>query len=98
MYAIRSYYVFAACGVTGHALGDLVYDRGQGGTIIAGLLGRTIPSGDAIHTCSLIVMNPEATYFVKRPQDFPPETIPELARLAKEEKYLELYRRSRIIV
>lgn len=87
---------FAACGVTGYALADLVYDHGQGGTILNGLLGRTVPSGDAIHTCSLIVLNQDATYFVKRPQDFPPGSIPELAKLAEQEDFLELYRRSRV--
>ena len=61
---------FAACGVTGYALADLVYERGHGGTIMAGLLGRTIPSGDAIQTVALVVMNREATYYLKRPQDF----------------------------
>jgi hypothetical protein len=87
---------FAACGITGHALGDLVYDRGEGGTILAGLAGRTVPSGDAIQTTSLIVMNRKATYFIKRPQDFPPEAISELTGLAKQENYLELYKRSRV--
>src|SRR5438105_2519899 len=43
---------FAACGVTGYALADLCYAPGQGATILAGLLGRTIPSGDAIQTVS----------------------------------------------
>jgi hypothetical protein len=38
---------FAACGITGYALADLLYERRQGGTIMSGLLGRTIPSGDA---------------------------------------------------
>lgn len=89
---------FAACGVTGHALADLVYDHGQGGTIMAGLAGRTVPSGDAIQTCALMVLNREATYYVKRPQDFPPEEIPELVELAEQEDYLELYRRSRVKV
>jgi hypothetical protein len=87
---------FAACGITGRALGDLVYDEGEGGTILAGLTGRTIPSGDAIQTCSLIIINPEATYYIKRPQDFPPDEIPELSALAEQEDYLELYRRSRV--
>lgn len=87
---------FAACGVTGYALADLFFDRGQGGTILTGVVGRTVPSGDAIRTCSLIVMNRQATYYVKRPQDFPPEVIPELAKLAEQENYVELYRRSRV--
>lgn len=87
---------FAACGVTGYALADLCYAPGQGGTILAGLLGRTIASGDAIQTVSLIVTNDSATYLLKRPQDFAPEEIPELAALAQQGEYTELYRRSRI--
>lgn len=87
---------FAACGITGHALADLVYDRGEGGTIMAGLVGRTVPSGDALQTCALIVLNPEATYYLKRPQDIAPDAIPELIRLAEQEEYVALYRRSRV--
>ena len=33
---------FAACGVTGYALADLMVEPGQGGTIMSRLLGRTI--------------------------------------------------------
>src|SRR5712671_3382923 len=42
--------VFAACGVTGHALADLCYARGEGGNIMAGLVARTIASGDGLQT------------------------------------------------
>ncbi|MCX2745604.1 hypothetical protein OO013_17110 [Mangrovivirga sp. M17] len=87
---------FAACGITGPALGDLVYDKGEGGTIMAGLAGRTIPSGDAIQTSSLIVMNPEACYYIKKPGDFKADIVSELATLAAQEKYLELYQRTRV--
>src|ERR1041385_3329290 len=38
--------VFAACGVTGNALADLCYASGGGGSIMAGLVARTIASGD----------------------------------------------------
>ncbi len=88
--------VFAACGVTGFALADLMYEQGQGGTIMSRLSGRTIPSGDAAHTVALLVMNQDATYYVKRPQDFAPGEIPELAQLAERGEYVELYRRSRV--
>jgi hypothetical protein len=87
---------FAACGVTGYALADLAYERGQGGTMMAGFLGRTIPSGDALHAAALIVMNEEATYYLKRPQDFAPGEVGELARLAERGDWVELYRRSRV--
>lgn len=44
---------FAACGITGYALGDLPYQPGpqsesSSGNIMAGLIGRTIASGDAL--------------------------------------------------
>ncbi|MBI2903218.1 MAG: hypothetical protein HYY12_06485 [Candidatus Methylomirabilis oxyfera] len=89
---------FAACGLTGYALADLLYDRGQGGTIMAGLLGRTVSSGDAIQTVSLVVSNDQATYLLKRPQDFQPADIPELIQLAMQGGFTELYRRSRITI
>src|SRR5262245_61403576 len=88
--------VFAACGITGPALLDLNFERGQGGAIVTGLVGRTIPSGDAIQTVGLVVMNKDATYYVKRPGDFPPAEVAELIRLAEEGEYVELYRRSRV--
>jgi hypothetical protein len=87
---------FAACGITGYALADLSLGQGQGGTIMGGLVGRTIASGDAIQTVSLVVTNDEATYLLKRPQDFAPAEIPELIRLAEQGAFTELYRRSRV--
>ena len=87
---------FAACGVTGYALGDLEYQPGGGGTIMAGLGGRTVPSGDAIQTVSVFVLNEDATYLLKRPQDFPAAELPKLAGLARRGEFVELYRRSRV--
>src|SRR5664279_6272423 len=49
--------VFAACGVTGHALADLCYAPGGGGGIMAGLVGRTVASGDGLQTVAFIVTN-----------------------------------------
>jgi hypothetical protein len=87
---------FAACGVTGYALADLSYGRGQGGGMLAGLLGRAVASPDAINTVSVFVTNDEATYLLRRPQDFAPDEIPTLVELARRGKLVELYRRSRI--
>lgn len=86
---------FAACGITGYALADLSYGRGQGGGMLAGLLGRTVASPDAINTVSVFVTNDEATYLLKRPQDFAPREIPDLIELAERDELVELYRRSR---
>ena len=88
--------VFAGSGVTGPALADLVYQRGQGGTILAGLTGRTVPSGDAIQGCGLLVLNPESTYYVMRPRDMPPEEVAGLISLAERGEYVEAYRRTRV--
>jgi hypothetical protein len=87
---------FAASGITGYALADLIFERGQGGTILSGLVGRTIPSGDAIQAVALLVLNKDATYYLKRPQDITPGEIAELIRLAQQRDYVELYRRQRV--
>lgn len=87
---------FAACGVTGHALGDLVYAPGQGGTMMAGFLGRTASSADAVQAVSVVVTNDEATYLLRRPEHFDSMEVDELATWAREGKLVELYQRSRI--
>src|SRR6516165_7474534 len=46
---------FAACGVTGYALADLSYGKNQGGSMLAGRLGRTIASPDAVNATSVLV-------------------------------------------
>jgi hypothetical protein len=87
---------FAAAGITGHALLDLSFAEQEGGAIVARSLGRTIASGDAIQTVSLAVINDDATYLVKRPQDFSPEEIPQLIHEAEQKNLTELYRRMRV--
>jgi hypothetical protein len=89
---------FAACGITGHALGDLVYGDGGGGEIMAGLAGRTIASGDAIHTVAVFVIGPRGTYLLKRPRDFEPSEIADLTEMASVGRFVDLYRRSRFQV
>lgn len=87
---------FAACGVTGYALADLAYGKGQGGQMLAGMLGRTIASPDAIHMTAVCVINDRGAWLLKRPQDFSPGEIPALAELAQEGALTELYHQSRI--
>lgn len=88
--------VFAACGITGYALGDLDYGKNGGGNIMVSAIGRTIPSGDAMATVALLVTNDKATYFIRRPQDFAPDQIPELVDLARQGEFVEVYRRMRV--
>jgi hypothetical protein len=87
---------FAACGLTGPALADLELQPGGGGTIMAGLAGRTVPSGDAIQTVSVFVVDDEATYLLKRPRDFAPADHPGLVDHARRGEFVELYRESRV--
>jgi hypothetical protein len=88
--------VFAACGVTGHALAELCYAPGGGGGIMAGLVGRTVASGDGLQTVALIVTNDTATYLIRRPRELSPEDLAELIALGRKGEFTELYRRCRV--
>ena len=88
--------VFAACGITGHALADLCYDRDGGGNIMAGLVARTIASGDGLQTVALVITNDEATYLIRRPRELAAAHIPELIELGRVGAFTELYRRLRV--
>ena len=88
--------VFAATGITGYALRDLAYGPAQGGTMMAGAVSRTISSGDAINAVALFVTNDEATYYIRRPQDFAPNEIPALLEAAQRGQLVELYRHLRV--
>jgi hypothetical protein len=88
--------VFAACGITGHALADLCYSKDGGGSIMAGLIARTIASGDGLQTVSLVVTNDEATYLIRKPRELPAGDIPKLIELGQRGEFTELYRRCRV--
>jgi len=88
--------VFAASGITGHALADLCYTPNGGGSIMAGLVARTIASGDGLQTVALAVTNDEGTYLIRRPRELPATALPELVQLAKDHQFTELYRRTRV--
>ena len=87
---------FAACGITGPALGDLNYAAGQGGSIMAGMSGRTAGSGDAIQTVAVFVINEDATYLLKRSRDFEAAELPDLVDLGRRGEFTKLYRKSRV--
>src|SRR6266550_3652386 len=88
--------VFAACGITGHALADLCYAKDGGGSIMAGLVARTIASGDGLQTVSLVVTNDNATYLIRKPRELPAGEIPELIQLGHRGEFGEVYRRCRV--
>ena len=88
--------VFAACGITGYALADLCYARDGGGSIMAGLVGRTIASGDGLQTVSLVVTNDEGTWLIRKPRELPAGEIAELIALGKRGEFRDIYRRCRV--
>jgi hypothetical protein len=92
---------FAACGVTGHALAELPYQTGSvpdagGGNIMKQFIARTAPSADALHTVTVFVTNDQGAWMLRRPQDFPRESVAGLVQAAKEHKLDDLYTQSRI--
>ena len=92
---------FAACGVTGYALADLPYQTGDqpaagSGNIMTHFVGRTVPSGDAMHDCTVFVTNDQGAWLLRRPQDFPRPEIPGLVQAAKQHRFVELYEQSRV--
>jgi len=91
---------FAACGITGHALGELDYTTGTptagGGDILAGFAGRTATSGDAVQSVAVFVMNDDGTWLLPRPQDLPAADVGQLIALAREHRLVDIYQRTRI--
>ncbi len=88
--------VFAACGITGHALADLSYAAAGGGSIMSGFVARAVASGDGMQTVSLVVTNDEGTHLVRKPRELPAAEIPELIELGRRGEFQEVYRRSRV--
>lgn len=92
---------FAACGITGYALGELPYQDGGApesgdGNIMSHFVGRTVASGDAIHAVTVFVIDDDGAWMLRRPQDYPRAEVADLARAARERRLVELYERSRI--
>jgi hypothetical protein len=92
---------FAACGITGHALAELPYRGGDekesgGGNIMTHFVGRTVASGDAMHNSTVFVLNDQGAWLLKRPQDYPRESISDLINDAQAHRLVEMYRRARV--
>ena len=94
---------FAACGITGHAFAELPYRAGKaresgGGNIMTHFVGRTVASGDAMHNCTVFVINDQGAWLLKRPQDFPRELISQLVTDARAHRLVEIYRQMRVCI
>jgi hypothetical protein len=95
--------VFAASGYTGFALGEQPYSEGRepetgGGNVIESPYGRTIASADGVSSAILFVFNDDGAFQIRRPRDYPLESLPELAELAAKHEFVELYERAKIRV
>lgn len=93
--------VFAACGITGPVFADLPFETGSvpragGGNILMNFVGRTVASGDASHSIVVFVINDDGVWMIKRPQDYAPSEVPGLVQAAHEQRWLDLYRQSRV--
>lgn len=89
---------FAAAGITGPVLADLAYGPGQGGNIMAGLVGRTIASGDGIQSVALAVTNDRATHLLRGPRELPAAELPGLIDLARRGELTACYERQRVLI
>ena len=59
-------------------------------------VARTVASGDAMHDCTLFVINDHGAWLLKRPQDYARSQIPELIRAGREHRLTELYLKERV--
>lgn len=94
---------FAACGITGPALGELPYGAGSapetgGGHIMAQFTGRTVASADALHTVTVFLINDQGAWMLKKPQDFPRTELPGLIAAARRGELGEVFERSRVSI
>src|SRR5437868_7805938 len=92
---------FAACGITGYTMAELPYDTGNvaeagGGNIIVNFVGRTAFSADAAHLVTVFVINDDGVWLLKRPQDYPRLEVPTMVQAAREQRWLDLYEKSRV--
>src|SRR5436309_9460073 len=92
---------FAACGITGYTMAELPYDTGNvtedgGGNIIVNFVGRTAFSADAAHVVTVFIINDDGVWLLKRPQEYPRLDVPALVLAAREQRWIELYEKSRV--
>ena len=88
--------VFSAAGLSGFALADLSFGKGEGGSMLAGMAGRVVASADSIDNASLFVINDDGAYFIRRPQNLSPEERLNLIELAQANEWVHIYRQLRV--
>lgn len=73
--------VIAGVGITGAALAELPFQDGPngGGKILGSFAGRMVSSPDSVHAVSLILINDDGAWFIKRPQNLDAASMKALA-------------------
>src|SRR6187455_685907 len=86
---------FAAVGITGPALGEMEYTSGTtdagAGNVLAGFVGRTAASADALQSVGLVIMNDGGTWYIPRPQDLERSKVRELLDLSNARQFTKWY-------
>lgn len=59
-------------------------------------IGRTVASGDAMHNCTVFVIDDHGAWLLKRLQDYPRELISQLVSDAHAHRMVHLYRQMRV--
>src|SRR4029453_6456109 len=92
----QAFLAFAASGITGYALNDLTLGAGQGGSMMSGLVGRTVASADAVQSVALLVTDDNGTWLLRRPQDLAAEELAQLIELSSRGDVVGMYRLLRV--
>ena len=87
--------VFAACGIAGPELADWSYEPDSGGSF-SQFVGRTASSPDASHPMAMFVMDDEATWLARRPQDMEPDELAQVVELTRAGRLVDAWRVMRV--
>lgn len=87
---------FAATGITGYALNDLTFAAGHGGSMMSGLVGRTVSSADAVQSVAMLMTDDTGTWLLRRPQDLSAGEIADAIDISRRRDFLDMYRLLRV--
>lgn len=92
----ESILAFSAAGITGGALNEVDYSPEGGGNIIAGKLGRTIASGDALRSVSVVVINDDGAFHLPRPRELSDTELEQHISITADHHIEKVYTRQRV--
>lgn len=95
--------VFAGAGITGYVAADLPYQpataangNSGNGNVMVQLVGRTFASGDSAQLVSLLVINDDGVWLIKRPQDLSPAETKKVILHGRNKEWVQAYRMLRV--